>query len=237
MRWKTIFFISFFDLVPMLYKLPSNLRASLAQPVGTLFPGLPSETHESILKWIHQIQQNTSKENKSHISEGSYLQDEELPLVDKKRIGDQKKIPIVAVGDVISQSLLDMPSIRPDIKFLFIDGGTQRGIKVDLTNISKFKRREFTNPPGYINDEIITFIQNSRGDENQYLIWIDGEEDLLVIPLILTLSRGILLYGQPPITDIHPPIPAGAVGLEITKTIQEKITTLWDQFIPQKKEK
>ena len=91
-----------------------------------------------------------------------------------------------------------------------------------------------TNPAGTISDEVINFIKATYLDDHQYVVNIVGEEDLLVIPLILVLTQGLILYGQPPITDLTPPVPAGCVGLRIESSLREEMRLFFDQFIPEK---
>jgi len=63
------------------------------------------------------------------------------------------------------------------------------------------------------------------------LVFVDGEEDLLALPLILSLPQNYLLfYGQPPITDAQPPTPAGLGLLVVTSNLKQKIQKLIDRF-------
>jgi hypothetical protein len=53
------------------------------------------------------------------------------------------------------------------------------------------------NPPGTISDELVRAIRDAVGDPPA-LIFVEGEEDLAVLPLVLEAPLGaVILYGQP----------------------------------------
>ena len=56
----------------------------------------------------------------------------------------------------------------------------------------------------------------------------EGEEDLLVLPLVLEIPlekkiKNFVFYGQPPITDSKYTIPEGIVMVSVNKTIQQGV--------------
>jgi len=187
----------------MLYQLPTELRGQLTRPLGCHFIGSPAQTLPHLIKWINA---NISEFNQNP------------PLV------------ISCVGDIISNTFVENEVLLHFVKYAFIDGGTQRDSDIDIHCPASFLQISYHNPAGYINEEIFEFIKKTQGDSNQYLVSIEGEEDLLVIPLILNLSKGMVFYGQPPVTDLQPPIPAGCVGLLITPHLKTQIQRLFDQF-------
>ncbi|MHA1610673.1 MAG: DUF359 domain-containing protein [Promethearchaeota archaeon] len=198
----------------MLYHLPKNLRHHLARPIGELFDGSLTETRPKVDDWLeNQIQK----------------------LFPISEIGIPRSLIISCVGDVITESLLTHPRWQKHLKYCFIDGGTQRGAYPTLKIPPNFQTQTLTNPAGSISDEVITFLKATYLDDHQYIVNIVGEEDLLVIPLILVLTQGLILYGQPPITDLSPPVPAGCVGLHIDSSLKEEMRLWFDQFIPEKK--
>lgn len=100
---------------------------------------------------------------------------------------------IYSVGDVVTHNLLDA-GIVPDIAI--IDGHTMR-TPCTRSPLLQEKRLTAKNPPGTITDELVDAItrvvQNPPG-----VIFVDGEEDLAVIPLVLVAPPGAaILYGQP----------------------------------------
>ena len=100
---------------------------------------------------------------------------------------------VYSVGDVVTQNLLDA-GIIPDIAI--IDGHTMR---MPCTRSPLLQERRLTakNPPGTITDELVDAITEVVRDPPG-VIFVDGEEDLAVIPLVLVAPPGAaILYGQP----------------------------------------
>ncbi|HOZ42604.1 MAG TPA: GTP-dependent dephospho-CoA kinase family protein [Methanoculleus sp.] len=101
---------------------------------------------------------------------------------------------VYAVGDVVTHNLLDA-GVIPDVAI--IDGYTMR---LPCTRLPLFRaRRRLTakNPAGTITDELAGAIADLvRGPPG--VLFVDGEEDLAVIPLVLAAPDGAaILYGQP----------------------------------------
>ena len=101
---------------------------------------------------------------------------------------------VYAVGDVVTHNLLDA-GVIPDVAI--IDGYTMR---LPCTRLPLFQaRRRLTakNPAGTITDELAGAIADLvRGPPG--VLFVDGEEDLAVIPLVLAAPDGAaILYGQP----------------------------------------
>lgn len=187
----------------MLYRLPHKLRTQLARPLGKHFIGNPLQTLPELKLWV------SSKIKELDLS---------------------NKLAVSCVGDVITKTFLQDENLQPLVKYCFIDGGTQRESRIELSVPASFVKVSFLNPTGCISSEIFDFIKETMDNSSQYLVVIDGEEDLLVIPLILRLAEGIIFYGQPPLTDLEPPVPAGCVGLIITPALQKRIQKLFNQF-------
>lgn len=100
---------------------------------------------------------------------------------------------VYSVGDVVTQTLLDA-GIIPDIAI--IDGHTMR---TPCTRSPLLQGRRLTakNPPGTITDDLMAAIAEAVRDPPT-VIFVDGEEDLAVIPLVLIAPPGAaILYGQP----------------------------------------
>ena len=61
-----------------------------------------------------------------------------------------------------------------------------------MTIVSRVK-----NPPGSISDELMEGLKEAL-KHPQVMIFVDGEEDLAVIPLVIAANEGtVILYGQP----------------------------------------
>lgn len=100
---------------------------------------------------------------------------------------------IYAVGDVVTHNLL-AAGVVPDIAV--IDGYTMR---TPCTRSPLLRARRLTakNPPGTITDELVDAI-NDAVRNPPMVIFVEGEEDLAVIPLVLAAPDGAaVLYGQP----------------------------------------
>ncbi len=129
----------------------------------------------------------------------------------------QKPEKIATVGDVITKRLHAL-------------GILQKLSVIDFF-IERKKTEETLAEIGYRGDEVVMRVQNHAGQlnknvwdilrrvagelhqHNNFITIVDGEEDLLVIPLIILLPVGFLIfYGQP-----H----AGAVVVEVTKELKE----------------
>ena len=76
------------------------------------------------------------------------------------------------------------------------------------------------NPPGEITEESMQIIQKAFSCESPVRIIVDGEEDLLVIPVcIFAPENSVVMYGQPN---------EGLVIVQITPEIQAKVQKILD---------
>ncbi len=192
----------------MFYKLKPSMREEFSKPLGKLFKGNPDISFPEAIKWMNS--------QFSDLFNGSSV--ENTPIV-------------IGVGDVVSKSILQNNFLRPLVKYLFIDGESQRGRnQFSIPNLKNSIKKTFYNPAGYINEDVIEFFQETVQDDNQYIVVIDGEEDLLVIPAILESNNSFIFYGQPPITDIKPPIPAGCVVIYNNSELKQRIKELFEQM-------
>ncbi|MDK2891193.1 MAG: GTP-dependent dephospho-CoA kinase [Methanoculleus sp.] len=100
---------------------------------------------------------------------------------------------VYAVGDVVTHNLL-AAGVVPDIAI--IDGYTMR-TPCNRSPLLRARRLTAKNPPGTITDELADAIDEGvRGQPA--VIFVEGEEDLAVIPLVLAAPPGAaVLYGQP----------------------------------------
>ncbi len=162
-------------------KLPSNQRKGLAKPFGKLISGNRINTINEIVAFF------------------------------KKKIELNKTVDLrlYCVGDIVTYDFLNDSFLRNYIKICFVDEKTKRleqeEIKFSSTEIFD-KFIELKNPAGTISSEIWPILEYILNENLKVLITIvEGEEDLLVIPLISELSlaqnvKHYIFYGQPPIT-------------------------------------
>jgi len=124
---------------------------------------------------------------------------------------------IITVGDKTTENMVQL-GLRPQIQI--IDGlekRNQRTVPVDDAINTKLSCK---NPPGEITEESIQIIQKAFSCESPVRIIVDGEEDLLVIPVcIFAPENSVVMYGQPN---------EGLVIVTITPEIRAKVQKILD---------
>lgn len=132
---------------------------------------------------------------------------------------------VISVGDVVTESLLSR-NIIPYMSI--IDGKTKRTISKSL-NFATYKRIiSIINEPALIRMSTMKLLKNllEHNDNEKTLVIVDGEEDLLVIPIVLYGKEGdIVIYGQPN---------AGVVALEVCELMKWRVKDLFSKFIVKK---
>jgi len=124
---------------------------------------------------------------------------------------------IITVGDRTTENLLQL-GVKPQIQI--VDGLEKRSKRVaptdDKTNTKLFCK----NPPGEITDESMKVIKEAFSSEPPVRILVDGEEDLLVIPVcIYAPENSVVMYGQPN---------EGLVIVTVTPEIRAKVQKILD---------
>lgn len=100
---------------------------------------------------------------------------------------------VYSVGDVVTHNLLRR-GISPDVAI--IDGYTQR-VRCNRTPILLAPRLVVENPAGTITGALIETIRYAVAHP-PVLIFVEGEEDLAVIPLVMEAPLdSAVVYGQP----------------------------------------
>lgn len=101
---------------------------------------------------------------------------------------------VYTVGDVVTDSLLSR-GIYPDIAV--IDGYTMRSPFLKTPLYVSARHIRVKNPAGMITPDLIAGLDLALSNPPA-LVFVDGEEDLAVIPLVIAAPDGALvLYGQP----------------------------------------
>jgi uncharacterized protein (UPF0218 family) len=109
-------------------------------------------------------------------------------------IRNSKPPKIITVGDVVTRSILSS-GLEPDISI--IDGKTLRGTE-EKVDYSVEETYHLINPQGLITADSWIVIGKALKERRKIKIVVDGEEDLLGIPVVLLAPRGsLMLYGQP----------------------------------------
>ncbi len=127
-----------------------------------------------------------------------------------------KNKEIIVVGDKVTQTLLKL-GLKP--KLAVVDYKIKRK-EIKYNYKQKFKKVLFAeNKVGTISAQAMEKIKESLKYKN-CLLEIEGEEDLLVLPVILELENGIVCYGQPD---------RGIIVVEIDKEKKEGIKELLNE--------
>jgi uncharacterized protein (UPF0218 family) len=124
---------------------------------------------------------------------------------------------LITVGDATSEKLMNFGLI-PSLQI--IDGKEKR-IKRKLPEISKsVTLLKCDNPPGEITSKCIDVIRQALNSTPPVRIEVNGEEDLLVIPVCIYAPEGsVVMYGQPN---------EGLVIVCINSEIRQKTKSLLD---------
>ncbi len=101
---------------------------------------------------------------------------------------------IITVGDATTERIVSF-GITPDIAVI---DGVERRSQRDRS-INYYAKEMFcTNAAGMISDEAIEVLQKALEASTPVKIKVQGEEDLLALPLFAMAPRGsVVLYGQP----------------------------------------
>lgn len=126
---------------------------------------------------------------------------------------------VVSVGDATTQKMIEYGMI-PSIQI--VDGQEKR-VKRNPPELTKSKTNlACSNPAGEITEESIQTIKKALKSEFPVNIMIDGEEDLLVLPVCMFVPDGtIVLYGQPN---------EGLVIVKVDSTTKNKVKSILDSM-------
>jgi len=143
-----------------------------------------------------------------------------LPESQTDKINIQKHLPknsyIITVGDRTTKKMIEfgfVPSLH------IIDGQEKREKKepVKLANAIELTVK---NPPAEITFQSVDMIKKAFTMQPPVRLFVDGEEDLLVLPVCIHApENAIVLYGQPN---------EGLVIVKITPEIRNKAQSLLD---------
>ena len=126
---------------------------------------------------------------------------------------------VITVGDATSELLLQMGLIP----LLHIIDGQEKREKRSLP-LADAIVTELTvkNNPGEISSESFNLVKNIFKEKPPIRLVVDGEEDLLVLPVCLFApENSVVMYGQPN---------EGLVIAEITNKIREKVQKIVNQM-------
>ncbi len=178
-------------------KIPPTERHKFSQPLGKLIAGTRKET-------ISEVEEHIRNYKKANFEVKLYL-----------------------VGDIVTKDFLANEFLKSFVKVCIIDEKTQRNqIKIKIEDFFE-EIIEFENPEGGIKKESFILLDEIITSNKRTLFKvIKGEEDLLVLPLVLSIPlnetiKSLVFYGQPPITDSKRQIPEGIVMVDVKKRIKK----------------
>jgi uncharacterized protein (UPF0218 family) len=101
---------------------------------------------------------------------------------------------IITVGDATTERLLSF-GITPDIAV--IDGVERRSLRDYSINYPAIEML-CTNPAGIISRGAVQVLQSALETPSPVMVIVEGEEDMLALPLFTMAPKGsAVLYGQP----------------------------------------
>jgi len=180
-------------------KIPENERHKFSQPLGKLYAGTREETIIEVEKGI-----------KEYLKKGF-------------------DVSVYLVGDIVTKDFLANNFLKPFIRLCIIDEKTQRN-RIEIKIEDFFEETiEFENPEGGIKKVSFKLLEDIVKSKKRTLLKVTvGEEDLLVLPLVLNIDlndkiKNLVFYGQPPVTDSKKSIPEGIVMVDVEKRIQKVV--------------
>jgi len=123
---------------------------------------------------------------------------------------------IITVGDRTTEKMIDF-DLHPSLQI--IDGQEKRE-KREPPKLEHAIELSVDNPAAEITSESISMIKKAFTLQSPVRIFVNGEEDLLVLPVCIHApENAVVLYGQPN---------EGLVIVQITPEIRNKVQTLLD---------
>ena len=124
---------------------------------------------------------------------------------------------LITVGDRTTENILQL-GLKPQIQI--IDGLEKRNKRLVPTDVTINTNLSCKNPPGEITEESTQAIQKAFSCKLPVRITVDGEEDLLVLPVCMSApENSVVMYGQPN---------EGLVIVHITPEIRAKVQKILD---------
>ncbi len=146
------------------------------------------------------------------IKEGDVIKEKIYPFI-------RKSNKIVTVGDTTTEKFVEFGYI-PDLSI--IDNKEKRIMKSKIIEFEVDKIITCENRPGEINMQVIDLIKKLTTMKfNKIQIIIEGEEDLVALPLFMySPDKWTIFYGQPN---------AGLVVVEINNTIRKRAKSIFNK--------
>ena len=124
---------------------------------------------------------------------------------------------VITVGDRTTENMLQL-DLKPQIQI--IDGLEKRNKRLVPADYTINTNLSCKNSPGEITEESIQVIQKAFSCKPPVRIIVNGEEDLLVLPVcIYAPENSVVMYGQPN---------EGLVIIHITPEVRAKVQKILD---------
>ena len=124
---------------------------------------------------------------------------------------------VITVGDRTTENMINL-GIIPEVQI--VDGLEKRDKRLVPTDDTVNTNLSCKNPHGEITEESTQVVQKAFSSKPPVRIIINGEEDLLVLPVcILAPENSVVMYGQPN---------EGLVVVHITPEIRAKVQKILD---------
>lgn len=148
-----------------------------------------------------------------------------------RSIDEHRGDVVITVGDVTTKTLLDAGHV-PNLSV--IDNQVNRkpfGELIRLIEALELRTRKVKSGPGYISADALNALEEWASDFRKYphyrlVLDVNGEEDLLALPVIGHAPEGsIVYYGQPLIGSVQ-----GLVEVTVTREKKREAAGLLGQF-------
>ena len=151
-----------------------------------------------------------------------------------RSIAMHKDDVIISVGDMTTKTLVDAKMMP---RLAIVDNKVNRkhftGLGAWLAKHAKF-REKYISGPGFISTEVIKKIDTwAFNPADRLILEIDGEEDLLALPVLVAAPLGsVLYYGQPKVLSwACGPTVEGIVEVIVSAQNKEFAKSLLEKFI------
>lgn len=112
--------------------------------------------------------------------------------------------PLIAVGDVVTYHLVTA-GVTPDVAL--VDGKTKREAADQQVRDAASgwgKRKSVRSPAATLSAELLTALGEAIRRDEETVLFVEGEEDLAVLPALLAAPDGAsIVYGQPDEGMVH----------------------------------
>lgn len=133
------------------------------------------------------------------------------------------ELKIVSIGDEVTEALLQRHfGQKVAVVDLLVNRQKRYAAVSDHALRGDERILSVVNQPGHITPELFAAAKTSLFSQGRYIVFVEGEEDLAVLPFILLAPIGFqILYGQP-----H----EGIVAIPVTKECKQKAKNIVDRF-------